>query len=97
MWQEVKMQHSSLHVHNSASTLVNGQEWQDWENSIWIKYAARAPQKPFASELAAELKWLLQQVCAHASKCHGEFVPLIAIKLLRSGIDTTFEDRWWCT
>jgi hypothetical protein len=40
------------------------QVWQDWENSIWSKYATHAPQKCFASELAAELKWLLQKVRA---------------------------------
>jgi hypothetical protein len=40
------------------------QVWQDWENRIWSKYATHAPQKRFASELAAELKWLLQQVRA---------------------------------
>lgn len=51
---------------SAVPLLVLWQEWLDWENSIWSKYATQAPEKRFASELAAELKWLLQQVCALA-------------------------------
>lgn len=38
------------------------QEWRDWEESIWKKFAIQAPRKAFAAEMAAQLKWLLQQV-----------------------------------
>ena len=50
-------------VSSASPLLLLRQEWQDWEDSIWNKFAIQAPQKHFASELAAQLKWLLQQVC----------------------------------
>lgn len=41
------------------------QDWHDWGGRIWGDYATQAPRKQSASELAEQLKWLLEQVLLH--------------------------------
>ena len=53
---------SDQHGSTNAIVTAAAQTWDAWEARIWAKYATRAPRLAFAAEMAAELKWLLQQV-----------------------------------